>query len=508
MAEASTLRSAGAEILEVQPVAAPVMGRRRGGVRYFVSALISQACALLRYVVLARLLGPEQLGIAATLVVTASFFDLISDIGSDRFLIQDREGGSPQLQKLVQMVAVGRGAMVALGLVVFAIPIAYFYNTPQLAKGLAILALSPLINGFMHFDNRRAQRDHDFRSEATSVICAELAGLTATLVAAWLTHAFTAILFGVITRAVVAVLASHLLAKRRYALGWDRQNAPRLARFGAPLLLNGLMLFVVSQGDRVIVGHELGVKALGYYSAVMLLIYYPAGLLVRYLVGINIPLIAAQRDHPRDRDRAIDAMGGNTLLLAVGMASGFAVVAPPIIPLLFGARFAQAPLLVGLIGCLQTARFMLTWPTTVALATGRTGTVLLSNLAHGFAFVGAYVGLRLVGGMAGLVSGFLAGEMLATALAMMLVNRNNGRALTDRFDRLGVCIATYCLVISWNIILGAGFWWGVAVLAPASIALATWIYLTETAVIHRALATARGIAAPLWLRLARPVAQS
>jgi O-antigen/teichoic acid export membrane protein len=507
MAEASTLRPAGPETSTAQPASPSAVGRRRGSLLYFVSALISQGCALLRYVVLARLLGPEQLGIAATLVVTASFFDMISDVGSDRFLIQDRDGGAAHIQKLVQMVAVGRGTMVALGLVIFAIPIAYFYNTPELAKGLAILAFSPLIAGFMHFDNRRAQRDHDFRFEATSVICAELAGLTATLVGAWLTHHYTAILFGVLTRTSVAVLSSHILSRRRYALGWDKEHAPRLARFGAPLMLNGLMLFVVSQGDRVIVGHELGVKALGYYSAIMLLIYYPAGLLVRYLVAINIPLIAAQRDHPAERQKVIDSMGGQTLLLAIGMAAGFAVVAPPIVPLLFGARFSQAPLLIGLIGCLQTARFMLTWPTTVALATGRTGTVLLSNLAHSFAFAGAFIGMALLGGMPGLVGGFLAGEMLATALAMVLVNRNNGRAPMDRFDRLGACLATYGLVIAWNMTLSAHFWWGAVALVPASIALGAWIWVSEAAVILAALATARQVVAPLWLRLSPPVRQ-
>ena len=38
---------------------------------------------------MARLLGPEQIGLAALLILTSSFFESVSDNGSDRFLIQD-----------------------------------------------------------------------------------------------------------------------------------------------------------------------------------------------------------------------------------------------------------------------------------------------------------------------------------------------------------------------------------------------------------------------------------
>jgi O-antigen/teichoic acid export membrane protein len=480
---------------------APSGVRRRGGGLFFFSALVSQASALLRYVVLARLLGPEQLGIAATLVVTASFFDMISDTGSERFLIQDRHGGTKEVQKLVHLVYVARGAFSALGLVLFALPIAWFYHTPQLAGGMAILALSPLISGFQHLDNRRIQRHHDFRSEAVSITASELVGLAVTLAAAWFIRDFTAVLYGVIARAFTLVVTSQLQAERPYRLGWSADHAPRLSRFAAPLMLNGLMLFVATQGDRVLVGHQLGVKALGFYSAVLLMIYYPAGLLVRYLFAINIPLIAAERDRPAERTRVIDLMGGQTLLVTVAMAAGFAVVAPPLVPLLFGGRFAQAPLLVGLIGCLQSSRFLLNWPTTVALATGRSVTVLLSNLAHGFAFAGALLGLRLAGDLTGLVGGFVAGELLAVAVALVLVNRNLDRPPLDRFDRLGATAAAFALIVGADLALAARQWTALGVLALLSVGLAAWLCRREQAVILEAVATGRRLAAPLLLRL-------
>ena len=57
---------------------------RQGARAYFAANILSQLFALLRYVVLARLLGPYELGLAATLVLTAAFFEVVSDTGSDR----------------------------------------------------------------------------------------------------------------------------------------------------------------------------------------------------------------------------------------------------------------------------------------------------------------------------------------------------------------------------------------------------------------------------------------
>jgi O-antigen/teichoic acid export membrane protein len=190
---------------ETMAAAPQAPGARKGGNLYFSATIIAMAAALLRYVALARFLGPQQLGLAATIVVTGAFFDLVSDTGSDRFLIQDAEGDSPRVQKLVQLVYVGRGLLIAASLVVLAIPIARFYKAPPLAHGLVIFALSPLIMGFIHLDNRRVQRAHDFRPAAIIMIAGEMTSVFGTVLAAYLTHTFTAILFGLIARSAVMV---------------------------------------------------------------------------------------------------------------------------------------------------------------------------------------------------------------------------------------------------------------------------------------------------------------
>jgi len=449
MTFAPTIGPAGEPPSRFSEPSSPVV--RRGGRTYFVASLVSQVSALVRSIVLARLLGPEQMGLAQTLVVTASFFDQISDTGADRFLIQDRDGDTTEVQKVVQLAYVGRGLMIALGLLIVAIPVSHFFNAPRLAAGLAVFTVSPLIFGFLHLDMRRAQRWHDFRSEAVCMMVSEFTGLIATAIAAWLTRDFTAILYGLITRALVQVIVSHLRAERPYALGWDRSHGARLARFAGPLMVSGLMLFIGSQGDRVMVGKMLGIAALGRYSVIILLIYYPSALLLRYIHAVYMPMVAAMRDDPAGRDRVSDRLGGQTQLLALGMAVGFALVAPLVVPWLYGRRYAESALVIALIGILQSTRFLINWPTTVALAMGQSRTVLISNASRLLVFPGAWIGFHVWHGLMGVVCGFLGGEVVSIAVALVLVNRDTDSSPRHGFDRFGLFLLTAGAIVGWNL---------------------------------------------------------
>jgi O-antigen/teichoic acid export membrane protein len=180
-------------------------------------------------------------------------------------------------------------------------------------------------------------------------------------------------------------LVSHLTAERPYRAGLAPRHAGRLAAFATPLMLNGLLLFLGSQGDRLLIGKQVGLTELGHFSAAMLLIFYPAAVLQRFLSAIHLPLIAA--DAPAgDRVQTTALLGGQATLIGILMIVGYALVAPAAVPILFGSVFTQPTGLLVLIGCLQTFRFVRLWPITAALAIGRSGLVLCSNMLRLLAF--------------------------------------------------------------------------------------------------------------------------
>src|SRR3546814_17975242 len=117
-----------------------------------VSSGFAQICALARYTILARLRGPEQLGLAAILILTAQFFDSVTDSGSDRFLVQARAGSAPALLRLTHLVSLRRGLLRAVGLLGLAGPIASLSGAPQLAPEIAFLSSAPWVSGLGTWD--------------------------------------------------------------------------------------------------------------------------------------------------------------------------------------------------------------------------------------------------------------------------------------------------------------------------------------------------------------------
>jgi O-antigen/teichoic acid export membrane protein len=460
---------------------------RSGGAKlYFVSSVVAQASALLRYVVLAHLLGPTQLGLATTLVVTAAFFDQVSDTGGDRFIVQDRHGGDPEVQKLIQTTYVLRGVATALLLIAVSTPVSMLYHQPRLVTGLCFLGISPLIAGFLHMDTRRTQRWMDFRFEAISSIVGEIAGLIAVFISAWMTRYYSAIIFGLVTRSLFTVVTSHIVSKRPYALGWSKDHVRRMAGFSAPLIANGFMLFIGSQADRVIVGNQLGVKSLGLYSAILLLVFYPTALLIRFMFAMYIPQAAAGRDDEAIRNQVSERLGGLNVGLATCIAVGFAVVAPLLVPFIYGERFRQTSLLIGLIGILQTTRFLITWPTAMALATGRSRSVLIANSSRLFVLPGAFLGLHFMGGLEGVVVGFICGELASIVVSLILLNRILRTQLAG-FDRLGLFILVGAAIIAWNLFAPAGSPLTLTLLSVGSAVLAATVLRREWRTLREAL---------------------
>ena len=452
---------------------------RKGAKLYLIAAIVAQVAALLRYVTMARLLGPSELGLAATLILTAGFFDLITDTGSDRFLIQDEDGDAPSVQALVQLVYVGRGAGIALFLILLAWPIARLYHQPQLTVGFMLMGLVQLILGFTHMDMRRSQRLQNFRSEALVMILGEIASLIAIVIASVITRNYTAILWGLFARALVSVVTSHVLAERPYRIAYDRAHGPRLRRFAWPLMVSGTMLFIGAQGDRVLVGNQLGVTELGLYSAIMLLVLYPSAILLRYMHALFVPWVAGLRGDPFELNRVADVLGSQTVVLGAMMAAGFAVVAPVAVPLLYGGRYTQSILLIGLIGILQTTRFVIVWPTTVALALGRSSAVMISNLVRMLAFPGALVGIYISHNLEGLVGGFIVGEVISIAAAILLLNRTLDRRITAGLLRYGRFLGVACLIFGFDLALAHPAVVPLAGLTAAAFGLGFWILRSE-----------------------------
>jgi O-antigen/teichoic acid export membrane protein len=397
--------------------------------------LLSEAAALARSAILARMIGGEELGRAMVLTLVLRLAEMVSDLGIDRFLVQRRGETTPSLMAALHGACLLRGLGTALLLVALALPMGIVLEGGASVGTYAALALVPLLRGCLHLDYRRAECELRLAPMATVEGGAVLAMLTALPLAIALTGDHRAMLAVLLVQAVAQVALSHLVARQGYALALDRAVLAEILGFGAPLVLNAGLMFLTFQADRLIVAGFYGWAEVALYGVALQLAMLPAQIAGRAASSLMAPRMRALTGDGLARfvRRAVAAHVG----LGLAFALGFAVLAPPVIAIVYGPGFRPEPALALCLGLAAGARLWRTPLSQLAVVLGRTGDPARANLLRALALLpslaAAWAGLPLVA----IALTAAVGEALATARALQLARRDQTfpRSLSSEFAR-------------------------------------------------------------------------
>lgn len=359
----------------------------RGGVVLAGGQASGQVLAFARGAVVARLLGPEQSGAAAVILVATALLDMASYLGIDVLLVQAPDGDEPHVQRTAQAVQGVRGVLLALLVAAIAGPAARAFGVPSAAGAFALIGLSPLISGFAHLDVKRVQRRMSF---APDMGVEAMAQLVATI-AAWpvlaLTRDCSAVVWLAIIKALVSTIGSHAAAQRAYRWTWNRGQVSRIACFGWPLLLNGLLIYGMMQGDQLAIGLGYAPRELGVYAGAATLAIGPAALIARTASSLALPALAAVQDDDAALGSRSAACAEWLALAGVLAFAPMVVMSREIVALVYGAKFAGAAAVLPWLAAAQALRVVRLAPTMAAMARGDTATPLMANVMRGTALV-------------------------------------------------------------------------------------------------------------------------
>lgn len=361
-------------------------GRRhqllKGGSALVFGEVVVQLCGLLRNFLVARIISPDQFGIAVALAMSVSLVEMLSEFGAARFLTRlHGEDGGVWLP-VAHGIAAVRGLVGAVVLGLIAIPLASVLNMSDAAWAFQLIAVVPLVRGFMHHEMWLAQRDLRYKAFVSSQMVPQIVTLLAAYPVALLLPDFRSLLALSIANVALSVAASHLLAGQGYRLAFDMAKTRRVMAFGLPLMADGLLMFVVLHGERIVVANAYGASLLGAYSAALLLASTPAGLLGRVSLSLGVPQLASLRDDRRQRDEHY-ATGVHLLTApALGLAVLFGCAGGDFVGLIFGSDYAVSRALAAWLGLGLALRVVRTMPIVAAIAEGRTVAAMLGNVVR------------------------------------------------------------------------------------------------------------------------------
>ncbi len=357
--------------------------RQRGGLFGKALLLLSGNAAasllsLVRNLLVARLIPVEDYGIAATFAAVISFIEMLSAFGLQQQVIQSKQD-DPKWQAALQGFQFARAVLSAVVLFFSAGFIADFMGVPEVAWAYQLLALVPLLNGLVHLDIYRLNRSMRYGPMLLTMTLPVLISLLAVWPLYVMFGDYRVLLFAIVLQSGLMMVISIVTSERPLRLNLDRSSIGQVVRFGWPLLINNILLFAVLNGEKIVVGRELGMATLGIFAMGFTLTLTPTMVLARSVQSFFLPQLSAVQDdeagfQPLAR-ATVEANLFNGALLVVAVV----LVGEPFVRLALGEKYAAlVPLMVWL-AILQAMRVFKAGGAVVSLARAKTENAMVAN---------------------------------------------------------------------------------------------------------------------------------
>jgi O-antigen/teichoic acid export membrane protein len=392
---------------------------------------------LARNLIVARMIPVADYGVAATFAIAMAVVEMASALGLQQQIVQARNGDDPRFQAALQGFQVLRGVIAGIALFVCAGLIADALNVPQAAWAYRVMALVPVLNALVHFDIHRLNRTMVFWPVILTGAVPALLSVLAVWPLALHFGDYRVMLYAIVVQAVATAAISHLVAQRPYRLVLDRAVMAQSLRFGWPLLVNGILLFGVFNGDKMIVGRELGMEVLAIFAMGFTLTLTPTLVMAKSAQNFFLPqLSAVDRSTPAGEARFIH------LLMGMALVIGVALCGIPVVTVLLGDKYAALlPYLIWL-AVMQALRMAKAGPAIVALAGGQTGNAMVANLLRIATLPLCWYVAVTTGNLYTIIGIGIAGETLGLTAALALIHWRSAVPLRAVAAPLGVMLLT------------------------------------------------------------------
>lgn len=448
----------------------------RGTVWSIAETWGAKATSLLTFVILGRLLSPEDFGQVALSFVLILVLTVFTDFGASTYLVQQRTLTRRTVDTAFWASMTMSTALFAL-LWVLAPTIESALDSPGLATVQRLGGVALLLGPFASIPNALLTRAMKFRSMTLRTL---LATVAASAVACGMALAGAGVYSLVAQQLVfsaVSIMVVLPATRWRPGLRVDRRELRSMYGYGASIAGTQLLDQSGWVTPNLIIGSVLGPVGLGFYSVASKLSSTSIELFANVFATVSLPVFARLKD---DRVRLAQAYGRavNTgSALSVFMLALLCALSPTLVPLLFGEKWLPSVPLAQLIAVAAVFRAVTYFDRNLLLAADRQRVLLAVSLANAGATVLALL-LAAPYGLEVLVS-----CEIGVALVFWLVQAAVCRRCADA-GGLGLV-----LKVSRNIALGA----------TAALAAGLVVGLVQQPVVS--VMAAAGVATALWAAL-------
>jgi len=417
------------------------------------------------FLVVARLIGPLEYGLAAQAFVYQGLTTLLVDQGLAAAIVQRRVLDLVTLRRIARQSLIVT-MVIAVATTVLAPSLSAYYSTPEATGMYYVLSLDVFLKSFIVLRTGLALRHLRFAYVALSEVAAAVVACTASILHAAVAPSFWSVITFMLVQDMV--LVSVLLGGTPWRPDMTSGPPPsevRLNRYGLNLLGSQLLNFSGRNADTVLVGRLLGPAALGVYDFSYRLMLQPLNGVTQVVNRVAFPMYSRLWRQGLPLDGAfITAIRGVALATWPAMAT-LGTAGSLFIEPIFGVQWEEAVPVLWWLSAAGAFQCVNSLPGPIFMSSGRTDWQFRLVAVQTLITVSVF-GVVVRHGVVVLAAALAAVSFLLFPFAFVVVGRLIAVRLSTVLRELVPGLVAACAIVGC---------YGAAVLAPKTYEAAVYV---------------------------------
>lgn len=352
----------------------------RGTAILTTSRFADYALSLLRNIILARMLSKAEFGLAMFFGLMITAFEIIERMSFGKQLIQTKIENGEQFLACSHFFQFIAGLTSALLILIASTFFASFVDRGDLWWAFALLAVIPFLKGFQNLSIVRYQRELNFLPSAITLVVPQFIVVLFTWPMVHLTKDFTAIIWLMIMKSILAISFSHFLSPAKYTWSAEKEHFRSIFHFSWPLLLNGFLLFACQQGDKFIVASAFSLELLAAYGLAFSLASVPMFIGSSTGNSLLLPLLSKSQDDDNEFQKILCTSFDLVVFSSIILFTPLILGSEQILSLLYGKEYVSGSLFLEIFAIAGALKMLRMVPNTASVAKADTKAILYSNI--------------------------------------------------------------------------------------------------------------------------------
>lgn len=311
----------------------------RGVIWAVLMRWVIRLIGLFSTLVLARLLSPEDFGVAAMGTMVLYFLYSLSELGTSAHLIRRKTIDKAHCDA-AWTITVMQGLFTTAALLVLALPASEYFGDPRVVEVMYVLALASLIGAFENVGPVLFRRELNFEADFRFNVVKKVFVFIATVTSALILRNYWALVVGQLTGTVAGVALSYIL--HDYRPRWSLKFASEYLRFGMKIVPLQIATTLRGTAPVFLVAGVGNATTLGSFRVASELANLFTSEIVLPMGRGLLPNYSRLADRPNELSVMYRKILGLVALVCIPVGAGVAAVAQDLTLVLLGSQWGFA----------------------------------------------------------------------------------------------------------------------------------------------------------------------